>query len=296
MSIPRDRHFIPAFYLQQWTGADRKVIQFNIQRGKLHWRPLTPQSTGYQTDLYAFPELPEHEAQFLESVYFQFADDLAAKALELHLRGAHFTSWTRKLRSAWTRFVMGIHWRHPDAMPELRAEAKAEWDRSGPEYQARYEAIKKPGDPPTFDQYIAAIDPLFPYTTQLDMIIKGLDHPHIGAHINRMPFSIFDLSSANIELLTSDRPVEVFAMSRAQGLISMPISPTKLFVAVNDLDTLNFLGRQKPRDLVRCVNRNLVERARRYVWGGDLSQRQFIGNHFGRRMEQLPLAIRESQR
>ena len=64
----------------------------------------------------------------------------------------------RVLVSAWSRFVVAFHLRHPDAMPELRAAASSIWDSNGKSFQIDYEAIKKPEDPPTFDEYLATKD------------------------------------------------------------------------------------------------------------------------------------------
>jgi hypothetical protein len=63
----------------------------------------------------------------------------------------------------------------------------------------------------------------------------------------------------------------------------MAISPTKLFVAVNDMRS------RRLRDIVGPVNTHIVERARRYVWAQDSSQQAFIGKHMGKKLESLPL-------
>jgi hypothetical protein len=68
--LPRDHHFIPAFYLKQWCGTDKKLCEFSRPQGKLYAKRVGPDATGYQTDLYAFPELPAEMAQHLERVFF----------------------------------------------------------------------------------------------------------------------------------------------------------------------------------------------------------------------------------
>jgi hypothetical protein len=35
---------------------------------------------------------------------------------------------SNELIGAWSRFIIGIHLRHPDVMPELRAAAASIWD------------------------------------------------------------------------------------------------------------------------------------------------------------------------
>jgi hypothetical protein len=55
---PRDHHCIPVFYLKQWRGQNKKLIEYTVKHGKLIARPVGAKGTGFQTDLYAFPELP----------------------------------------------------------------------------------------------------------------------------------------------------------------------------------------------------------------------------------------------
>jgi hypothetical protein len=82
----------------------------------------------------------------------------ASDALDIHLGIAAFP-WTSELLSAWSRFVIALHLRHPDAMPEMRDAVQKIWNASGADYQARYEAVRKPTDPPTFDEYLVLRDP-----------------------------------------------------------------------------------------------------------------------------------------
>jgi hypothetical protein len=88
-------------------------------------------------------------------------------------------------------------------------------------------------------------------------------------------------------LLTS--PVELFNLKEPNGILSMPISPTKMFVAVNDAATLDKLRRADPRKLVHHVNTFVVSRARRFVWAHDASQERFIANHISTKLEPTPL-------
>jgi hypothetical protein len=294
LRLPRDHHFIPAFYLKQWAGMDGKLCEFSRPHGKLHVKRVGPGATGFQTDLYAFPELPAEMAQHLERIFFDYADRVAHRALDALLRPTS-KPWPGEMVTAWSRFVLGLHLRHPDAMPELRTAAAEEWKRSGEEHQRRYEEIKKPGDPPTFDEYLGIRDPLTPYKMQLNLIIKAIDNQFICQHINRMPFCVLDVSRCGMPLLTSDRPVELFALGQPKGMISIPISPRALYVAANDESTLRIIGQYNGRDVVRNLNKGVVTRARRFVWATDQAQRQFIEAHMSTAMEPLPLFPAVSQ-
>ena len=80
----------------------------------------------------------------------------------------------------------------------------------------------------------------------------------------------------------------LFNIKDAKGMITLPISPTMLFVAVNNPRIFDHLRRSKPREIVRHVNTHLVTRARRFVWAADQSQAPFIKEHMSTRLEPTP--------
>jgi hypothetical protein len=287
MTVPRRHHFIPAFYLRQWCDPTGKLVEYTKKHGKLVSKPIGPDATGFQFDLYAFPELPPDLSQFIEQKFLDYADRTASDALQLHLTG-NSCGWNTELLSAWSRFVNALHLRHPDAMSELRVAAKAIWEGSSESSQREYEKIKQPGDPDTYDEYLERIDPLIPVKARSELIMKMFDNQIIGEHINKMQQAVIDVSAAPYTLLTSDRPVGLFTIKEANGMITLPISPTKLFVAVNDRRKLDHLGRKRPADIVSHVNTHLVSRARRFVWGRDQSQKAFIEKHMSTNLEPTP--------
>jgi hypothetical protein len=288
MSTPRDHHFIPAFLLKQWDRQNGKLVEYTIKHGKLIAKPVGPHSTGYEFDLYAFNELTPDVRQYIEQQFFNYADNIASIALERHLAGSR-EPWSAELLSAWSRFLIGIHLRHPDAVPELRAAAQSIWEGSGEASQCAYEATRKPEDPATFDEYLEARDPLIAAKMRMNMVIKSFDNDILGKHINGMMWGVVDVSASPIRLLLSDRPVEISNLKEPRGFVSMPISPTKLFVAANRPASLENLRRVKPREIVQHVNLFIVSRARRFVWAQDETQRRFIDNHMSKSLEPIPL-------
>lgn len=124
---------------------------------------------------------------------------------------------------------------------------------------------------------------------RVNLIIKALDNDVVGAHINQMTHAIFDISASPHRLLTSDRPVELFNLRGSNGVLSIPISPTKLFVAVNNRAILDELRRAAPAKLVSNVNAFVASRARRFVWTQDASQERFVEDTMSTRLEPTPL-------
>jgi hypothetical protein len=289
MNTPRDHHFIPAFFLKQWVGSDGKLIEYSIKYNKLIAKSVGPQATGYEYDLYAFPELSPELAQYLEQKFFDYADRTASNALHLHLANASRGAWDQETISGWSRFIIALHLRHPDAMPELRTAAQSIWEGSGAKFQQDYEAIKKPEDPPTFDEYLATHDPLTGEKMRVNLIIKALDNDVLGLHLNNMHWGVIDVPKAKHRFLLSDRPVAFFNMREPNGYVALPIAPTKLFVAVNDSKLFRTFAQSAPEKIVRLSNSFIVPRARKYVWANDDSQASFVQKHMSKGMESTPL-------
>lgn len=290
MDLPRDHHFVPAFYLKQWCNpATGKLVEYAIKRGKLIPKPVGPNATGYEFDLYAFPELPREYSHYVEEKFFNYADRTAADALQLHLSG-YTGPWTSELRSAWSRFVMALHLRHPDAMPELRAAAQRIWDGSGEDSQHEYERIRQPGDPATFDEYIAKMDPHIPAKARMQLVMSVFDNEIVGDHVNKMTWAVIDVNVPGRRLLTSDRPATLVRIKDPRGILTIPISPNKLFVAVNDPKLIGeyFPERATQQSIARRANVEVVARARRFVWAPDERQERFIGKHMSTNLEPTP--------
>jgi len=291
MSAPRDHHFIPAFFLKQWTGRGGKLIEYTIKQRKLVAKAVGPRSTGFETDLYALTDLPPELVQYVEQVFWDYADRGAAQALDIQL-GLIPAAWDAELRTDWSRFVIGVHMRHPDVMSELREAVRDIWDTPDPDTQAKYERIKTPNDPSILEDYVAKLDPSIPAKVRMNLIIKAFDNEEIGQRLNEMKWFVLDLSASRHTLLLSDRPVQLTDLRKDDGIVALAVSPTKLFVAVNKtaIGTASEqrLRKAKPKEVVTAYNAFAVSRARRFVWTRDSSQEGFIGKHMSTAMEPTP--------
>jgi hypothetical protein len=151
--------------------------------------------------------------------------------------------WDPEIRSGWSGFVVALHLRHPDAVPELKVAAKGAWEGSAPNSQKQYELTRRPGDPETFDEWIATRDPFTAGKVAVNLIVATFDNGILGQHINNTIWAIVDVSSARNRLLLSNRPVIFSNLGLKHGYAALPIGPDKFFVAVNDRATLGVFGR-----------------------------------------------------
>jgi hypothetical protein len=287
---PRDHHFIPVFYLKQWASSStKKIFEYSQPHGKFVPKPVGPDSTGFQRDLYAFPELPPDVAQHIEDVFLRDADDKASRAHQRILAWDK-SPWEPEMMKAWVRCIMHMHLRHPDVIGEMRVAAAAIWQASGGESQRIYEQdIRKPDDPATFQQYLERIDPVISAKVRMNMIIRAIDNEAIGQSILKMTWHVIDTNRSPKTLITSDRPVLIYNLIRPDGWIALPVSPTKLFFAVNSQATLQTLLKGSTLSLVERSNEQVVARARRYVWARDPWQEWYIRTNMGKRKEPTPL-------
>jgi hypothetical protein len=262
-------HFIPAFYTSRWAVNEGRLIEWSKPyRDNIKFRPKHPDATGFECDLYSFNGLPTELRQWFEDKFLAQVDDLASRALQEILAG-RLDGLNLKLRSAWSRFCYTLLFRHPDPILEMREEIERIWDvRRAP--QAEYETIRKPGDPLTSEEYLANISA----EVHVNLLQGALDNPKLGVRINNMRWCVYDLSNWR-RLLTSDWPVDL-SLGASRAAITLPLSPTRLFVATDDIAVLREIQRSDPQKVISDVNKYVVSHARRYVFSEDTSQEVFI--------------------
>jgi hypothetical protein len=83
-------------------------------------------------------------------------------------------------------------------------------------------------------------------------------------------------------LLTSDRPlIMTNGLLRPEDQIILPISPTAVFVATNIIETENAVRYTRRRDIFRQVNERVARQSRKYVYGSNDSQLDFVSKRLG---------------
>jgi hypothetical protein len=238
------------------------LFEFSRPYKNLITKLVGPKATGFQTDLYSFPELPPDIRHVLESRFFNSTDQLASDALD-RLYAAN-NNWTPTLRSAWSRFVINFRMRHPDPLTEMRGYIEKTWNNSDRYYEAEYAKIRKPEHPETLAEYTASLGPETGQKIQLRLLQSTFDNERLGERLNAMQWDVLDTSNANFPLLTSDWPCDL-ALSR-------------------DTELLRQLQRSNRKRIVQITNKYVVSKARRYVYAHDKSQTNFIDKYMSKDM------------
>jgi hypothetical protein len=277
-------HYIPVFYLKQWAGGDGRLCEFSKPYDRIKPRRVHPDGTGYVRGLNTVEGLPPTESRFLEDVFFQFADDGAARVLQTFMQPPPWTL-TAKERSAWSRFIMALMVRNPESLEKYKNVAAAIFQEARSNIEALYAKERKPSDPPTYAEYSERHGP-YPLGRTIVRVVQTLaDNEALGRNINSMRWTVLSNPEPKFELLTSDRPMLVTnGIGPPNGELLIPISPFHLFVATNNIETeMKVRAVWKNGHAMAAVNDRIASQARKYVYGKDDKQLLFVSKRLGRK-------------
>lgn len=281
MSVPIKHHYSPVFYLTRWTGEDGRLCQYSRPHERVVANRRYPSQTGFRERLYEMPDQPPEIAQQVESRFMQPLDTLAAETLGALEAGDPVMTRDPRLRSAWSRFILSMMLRGPEAMAALKRGVETQWQKSSPALETRYASMRRPDDPPTLPEYLERLGKNLD-SWAMSLAPRLIDHHMIGEVLNNMRWIIRRITSEAGELLTSDRPVlSSWTLTEQNAFLFLPIGPRAMFVAVNDIETQRIVEARDPAEQVRSWNQFAVGRAIRYVYGRNDAHLGFVSEHFG---------------
>ena len=294
MSDPIRHHYSPQFYLRQWAGGDGRLFRYHRPYNRTVVSKHSPEHTGFEDYLYTVEK--GDDPQIIEKGFFSNVDNYAAPILEalsqlgpglVILESGHLGN---DQRSDWTRFINSLQLRGPHSLAEIGAF----FQRSVRENIERihgeaYRATKRLGDPNSVYEYAQRDAPGWVADAHKFLLTQMIDHEQIGHVIVNMIWAVFDLSHATHSLLTSDRPyITSHGLLSPECLLSVPISPTRLFVAANDMSQLKSSASQPKKDLARKANDLAVRMAVENVYGDNAGRLAFVEKRL-RRADQPPV-------
>ncbi|MEL7737508.1 DUF4238 domain-containing protein [Citromicrobium bathyomarinum] len=249
MSIPRDHHYLPKWFLNRWRGPDGKVVRFTRPQGSegpLVCERKVPKAIAYLPDLYHLPDIPDpRESQTLELHFFQQIDDRAAKAIDKLDRGERGTLVDRV---ALAQFMVSLLHRTPTRLKAIQ-ERLAE-DTEG----APYEGLKGAA----FEAKVKA--------TANRLLANLVESPKGARILGKLDIHVLRLQSAGASFLTSDRPLSVSTQLVAPGaFLIMPYSPTSMLMLCNDREIVRSFATQGDKRLAAGINQAIVEQAHEIV-------------------------------
>lgn len=237
-------HYIPVAYLKNWMNAEKKVCEYSKPyEDRVVALSKHPSGTGYVRGLYEFVGVEDREMrETLEREFMRPVDTRAAELLQEMLAGEQTMNNGEK-RSSWTTFLLSLMFRMPEDIRYHKERYLENWYKTDPKHRKHYKKIWRPGLPTRVEDVIAQMDPKEIEWRALEALVPLMTNSRIGEYINRMQWGTYTLPFLAPALLTSDRPLIL-----SDGLIDenshilLPISPKKIFYAVNDRGVVNFMA------------------------------------------------------
>ncbi|GLQ37852.1 hypothetical protein GCM10007908_14720 [Rhizobium albus] len=281
---PTKHHFIPAFYLRSWErDTTAKLTEYsNHHNRKIAVKEVTAEATGYETRLYELKGYEPKLAQQVEETFFKQLDLWASQSLQMLKAQGHNAPWDGHSRSAWSRFILSLLTRCPEDIMMFREWWHEDFSKTDAVAELRYQAVRKLGDPETFSEYLASQPLAEKERHQFEVLYTLIDHESVGLTLNRMHWRVLETAPHAPSLLTSDRPVIRTLLAEKHAHVVLPIGPRSIWIGARDANFLEQTRLVDPVQLVKEINRQVVEGAKRYVWGADASHRRFVENRFGR--------------
>lgn len=271
-----ERHLPPA-YLASWA-VHGTVCAMHKVGSEIAVEAVPPDAAALLTQL-GDTDLPDELKQQVAQQLAALALSEPAKALQpiLELRA---TDWDTDVREKFARFIVALMLRHPSVVVRVAAAMRDILETGTREMQRRYAARRS--DPRTFAEFITRADPQAPLNAATQYLHKVIDGDAIAAAIGKMQWTRITVAEARFSQLTSDQPLDApLSLGDKNAYISLPLSPTALFVASNNPNLLDTLSRHDPSKVVRMMNMATVTRANDCVFATDASQLSFVKHHFG---------------
>jgi hypothetical protein len=282
-SRSQKHHYIPAFYLKRWAGSDGRLCEFTHRHYGMQWRMTHPDGTGYERNLYSIGGLEPSQTNILEDRFFKSADQFASDALDA-FESTGGVDIAIDLRSGWSRFIRSLQQRTPERLAWLKEECRRGMIERHKEIGESYEAWRLPGDPPTFAEARKKLDDDGIEDKAWAILLQRvIDSQEVGSFLNGMRWNILTVGNPRHSFLTSDAPVVMSnGIKYADSSIAIPISPYRLFVAVNNLAAVEQLRAMNPNMVIAWMNDRVVKQAQKFVYGQNNGQLRFVQNRLRR--------------
>lgn len=277
MNEPIDHHYLPVFYLKQWC-VDGKVVRYYRPYRAVVAKPLIPENTGFEPNLYTLDGFPVELRYSIETHYTgPVIDTPASKALELLLAGG-LPTLSDAMKRAWARFLMSLALRNPETLAMMNAEMRQQMIALRCANSEVQEGYRASGDPRDLSEWIEdQYPPIMKRagTLRLPLFVEELSKP-----FHSMRWFVFDLGGAVTALMTSDRPhFEQHGFGDPRYIMALPLSPRFLFVAARAPETIRALTSQFPDSIVDMINERLVRQASVQVYGSSRAHLGMVEKH-----------------
>lgn len=289
-------HYIPQFYLEPWVNRDlddklteyRRLKFPHEQFPRLEIKRRGKMETGWAENLYRIPGATKETQQNIEKIFMGAVDTKAAQARDMMLGGV--VPVDPELRHGWARFLLSLIIRTPEEVKAFKYNVRQNLMNPEPEYQARYDAIRKEDWPESLEDYIQQRTPKMAERTAVFLITSLIQNEKILRTFMGADWWILGTSNLQRKLLTSDHPlIMTNGLGRPDAHFALPISPRKIFIAFMRKEFGDRVRAVPAGRLLRETNDAVIGQGRRSVYAFDEESTREVKRRMGKRDYMLPL-------
>jgi hypothetical protein len=249
-------HYIPRFLLKAWCGTDGKLTVYSRRNGQVITSLLNPRSTAFEANLYSFEQVARQKKHAIEAEFMTPEIDTPAAPIVQKILDREFYKITNKERWDFTRFVLSLRARHPDALKLVSEKGREELIAALARDPDEYLAVKEQSWPATLVEYVHQNVPALTPNFGVSLLPTLIADKKRVERVFSMPWWVHDVREANTDLVLSDRPCLLEGSTDTGGcLIVLPLSPTMLFFACNEEQKIRQLRSTNVTKLVKAVNK-----------------------------------------
>lgn len=277
MASHAEQHFVPRFLLEQWhTPPDEKLTYFRWTHGRLVSHRRKAKSVAKERHLYSMERSKlEPDVRVEKDLWGPHIDDPAAL-----VHSKMLSSGIRELsledRKAWSPFLVSLMLRGPSMVRHIRERGREILSVGLDEGPDDYLEVRGIEPEATLRQWVEKHIP----DVLDDVGVMALPELAFSQRLNlallNVTWGIRSVRAARFNLMFSDRPLIVAGTLESSFLVALPISPTKIFIALNNEMTYQNIVRWEHDDFVRSANFSSVSSAERYVYATSARQESFV--------------------
>jgi hypothetical protein len=230
--------------------------------------PLSPKSTGFEANLYAYEQVPPEKRHAIENTFMTPAIDTPAALIVQKIFDGGSPHLTVDERSNFTRFLLSLRARHPDAVALARIKGEEALMAALSRDPEEYLAVKGEASAATLAEWTRQNAPSLIPNFGASLVPNIIVDDAVGARVFSMTWWTHDVRGASTDLLLSDRPCLLEGNAiEGECVIALPLSPTLLFFACNRPKQIEILHSTSVSKLVKNINRASVSYTARRVYG-----------------------------
>lgn len=241
-------------------------------------RQVASAATAYSPGLYAPEHVDDSKKQIIEQEVFGTIDNAAKLVMDKIIHN-DINSLTLDERKKWIRYLIAAQLRTPHVVERIKTQTEKHHKKKLSALRPEFESDEKSVAEENPLEWIQKNHPARLANSHWQIIFKMLEHEKTIEYIYRLHWLVKDVSMSSRSLLLGDVPYqEVRPLYEPGTLISLPLSPTHIFLASDTEETIKHFIEMSPRELVKRSNISALTTAKRFVYGD--AEKTFVDEHF----------------